>query len=293
MNNLFPRKKPIPVPKIIVIPEYLAKGRLKKSYTSTKLAFNVPWMGVVAMAFAKYPFFYNALWEYMHPLSDSLEFNKLCKKIVNISKRKAIELRPKSIIKNLEKIGYSNYEIKKIYEVNQVFTIGNMPYLIMATTARILLEKGELLNRSSYNKNKYNKISYNEAHLLLMEQHHADNSLKEVYKSIKFNLGLPFINTDYRAFARWPSYFITSWKYFLPALLSKEYEKKVLEIHNFVIKEVLSLPNPNKITSIKIITAAKKDNKLNEIKKVVNLFQWLLQGLVTNVAFMREQIKFK
>ena len=44
MNNLFPRKKPIPVPKIIVIPEYLAKGRLKKSYTSTKLAFNVPWM---------------------------------------------------------------------------------------------------------------------------------------------------------------------------------------------------------------------------------------------------------
>ena len=41
------------------------------------------------------------------------------------------------------------------------------------------------------------------------------------------------------------------------------------------------------------IFSKKKDNKLNEIKKVVNLFQWLLPGLVTNVAFMREQIKFK
>ena len=59
MNNLFPRKKPIPIPKIIITPEYLAKGRLKKSYTNTKVAFNVPWMGVVAMAFSNYHNFYN------------------------------------------------------------------------------------------------------------------------------------------------------------------------------------------------------------------------------------------
>ena len=51
------------------------------------------------------------------------------------------------------------------------------------------------------------------------------------------------------------------------------------------------LPNPNKINSVLVINAAKKDKKLNEIKKVVNLFQWLLPGLITNVAFMREQIK--
>ena len=82
-----------------------------------------------------------------------------------------------------------------------------------------------------------------------------------------------------------------TWKSFLPALLSKKYEEKVLEIHNFIIKESLLLPNPNKIKSIQILNAAKKDKKLNEIKKVVNLFQWLLPGLITNVAFMREQIK--
>ena len=40
-----------------------------------------------------------------------------------------------------------------------------------------------------------------------------------------------------------------------------------------------------------IINAAKKDKKIYEIKKVVQLFQWLLPGLITNVAFMKEQIK--
>ena len=81
-----------------------------------------------------------------------------------------------------------------------------------------------------------------------------------------------------------------TWKSFLPALLSTKYEAKVLEIHNFIIKEALLLPNPNKVKSTQIINAA-KDKKLNEIKKVVYLFQWLLPGLITNVAFMREQIK--
>ena len=36
---------------------------------------------------------------------------------------------------------------------------------------------------------------------------------------------------------------------------------------------------------------AERDEGFNEIKKVVNLFQWLLPGLIINVAFMKEQIK--
>ncbi len=176
-------------------------------------------------------------------------------------------------------------------EINQIFTTGNMPYLIMATIARIFfLGEGELLNTKSFKKNNRTSIKPDKNYLLLIEQHHANKSLKEIYKSIKSNLGLPFLNTDYRAFARWPSYFEMSWKSFLPTLKSKNYEEKVLEIHNFIIKEALLLPNPDKIKSIQIINAAKKDKKLNEITKIVHLFQWLLPGLITNVAFMREQI---
>ncbi len=290
MIYTFDRIKPLNIPKITVTPEYLAKGRLKREYNKTKLAFNVPWMGVVAMAFANYPNFYTTLWKLMLPLSKSKQFKDLCKDLVKISNRKSKELRPVSIIKSLNKLGYSNYEIKKIYKINQIFTKGNMPYLIMATTARILLEKGEILNRNKFIYNSYKGKVLDKDGLVLMEEHHADKNIQEVYKSIKANIGLPFINTDYRAFSRWPSYFLKSWSNFLPTLQSEEYEKKVLEIHNFIIKETLLLPNPNRISSEILINAANKDNKINEIIKVVKLFQWLLPGLVINVAYMREQI---
>ena len=180
------------------------------------------------------------------------------------------------MIKSLKKIGYNNYEIKKINEVNQIFTTGNMPYLIMATIARIFLGEGELLNNKSFKKNNRTSIKPDKNYLLLIEQHHANKSLKEIYKSIKSNLGLPFLNTDYRAFARWPSYFEMSWKSFLPTLKSKNYEEKVLEIHNFIIKEALLLPNPDKIKSIQIINAAKKDKKLNEITKSCTLISMVI-----------------
>jgi len=36
-----------------------------------------------------------------------------------------------------------------------------------------------------------------------MEHHHVDEPTVAVYEDIKAVLKLPFVNTDYRAFARW------------------------------------------------------------------------------------------
>jgi hypothetical protein len=40
-----------------------------------------------------------------------------------------------------------------------------------------------------------------------MEPHHAERQLQTLYDDLKSTIGLPFLNTDYRALARWPSYF--------------------------------------------------------------------------------------
>ena len=45
-------------------------------------------------------------------------------------------------------------EIKDILELNEIFSHGNMPYIIIATIARLLLEGNEISKKSSYNKFK-------------------------------------------------------------------------------------------------------------------------------------------
>ena len=55
------RLKPDPIPTIHPVPEHAADAGLTAVYERTKSGFNVPWMGVVAMAFAHYREFYKCL----------------------------------------------------------------------------------------------------------------------------------------------------------------------------------------------------------------------------------------
>jgi hypothetical protein len=64
-----PRLKPDPIPAIHPVPEYAATGDLAEVYERTKEGLRVPWMGVVAMAFAHYPRFYETLWSALNQVS--------------------------------------------------------------------------------------------------------------------------------------------------------------------------------------------------------------------------------
>ncbi len=46
------RLRPEPIPEIHALPEYRAKGELGARYADVKEVLQVPWMGVVTMAYA-------------------------------------------------------------------------------------------------------------------------------------------------------------------------------------------------------------------------------------------------
>ena len=62
------RLKPDPIPAIHPMPEYLATGQRAIWYEETKQVLQVPWMGVVTMAYSHYPTFFGELWQGLKPL---------------------------------------------------------------------------------------------------------------------------------------------------------------------------------------------------------------------------------
>ena len=76
----------------------------------------------------------------------------------------------------------------------------------------------------------------------LMEAHHADPTMASMYEDIRETLGLPFVNTDYRAFARWPSYFAPAWADLKGALTGPSYADAVEHVHRVAIDIVSGLP---------------------------------------------------
>jgi hypothetical protein len=289
MNPNLPRLKPNPIPKIAPIPEHLAEPALKEIYEDTKAALQVPWMGVVAMSFARYPRFYATLWGGFRELSASAEFLAACHELRQ--EAEATSLSASSILRKLYQLGYTEPEIAEIHAVIEVFSHGNMPYLLIATAARLLLESNEIGTSRSISKPVQSRHGPAAGgRLVLMEPHHTERQLRDLYEDLKSTLGLPFLNTDYRALARWPSYFDVAWRSLKPLIGTPAYDEAVERVHKKAVALVLALPNPTGLTSARLIAAADEDIAAKSVLDVVRLFQWLLPGLVVNVAYMREQI---
>ena len=290
--DILERFRPDPVPAIHPMPEYLASGQRAQWYEDTKQVLQVPWMGVVTMAYTHYPTFFGELWRGLRPLCQSRPFVEASIALRDFVESRTAELSPASLIEPLAGMGYAPREIDAIRQVNTVFSHGNQLYVLIASIARHLLEIGDMTGTRDAEPFDERHAPDTTIPFILMEYHHADAPTRTVYEDIKATLQLPFVNTDYRAFARWPSYFALAWSDLRGKVGTPEYEAICQTCHDRVAKLVAEeLPNPGNLTAEALRRAAEKDAGLAEVLQVCRLFQWLLPGLITNVAYFRHQLE--
>ena len=282
--------KPHPLPAIYPHWEYAAEDSLRASYEDYKTRFQVPWVGVVTMAYAHYQNFFNTWWDAMKPMVDHQVYVDIA-----LSLREQIEvsvqaLNPPPLTEKLTKLGYSSRELDEIIEMVDVISHGNFIQIPAVIAARVLLEGSELNGGTEIGPIAAPHKPSVTTPFVLIEPHHGLNDLKSVYENVKTTLGLPFVNTDYRCLSRWPSYFDMAWGDLRGHIGTADYESLALDNHNAMIEAAQSLPNPANITSAALQQATILDANLEDIRQTTRLFSWLIPGLVTNVAFFRAQL---
>jgi len=289
--NEFPRLKPDPIPAIHPVPEYAVEGERATWYAEMKTALQVPWMGVVTMAFAHYPNFFATLWEGLKPLVASGTFVGHCQARQAAVEAAVADLAPPPISGRLLDAGYGPREIEGIRAINAVFSHGNHPYAEIATIARMLLEGAEMTGDGDTAPYEGRHAPDAVVPFVLLEAHHAYPPTRAIYEDIKQVLGLPFVNTDYRAFARWPTYWAMAWGDLREVAGGDTHEGLCRDYHDRLVEGVTaSLPNPGKLTGAALREAAEADGGVEGVLAVVRLFQWLLPGLCVNVAYLRHQL---
>ncbi|MEX2239828.1 MAG: hypothetical protein WD775_03940 [Burkholderiales bacterium] len=286
------RLYPEPVPAIHPLPEYAATGRRKEQYEAMKQALQVPWMGVVTMAYAHYPTFFAVLWEGLDPLVRSSAYVGQAQALRRFVEDEAQALAPPPLGGPLRELGYAGRELDDIRGMIEIFSHGNFLYFIIATLTRLLLEGGEMRGTGGAPPCKERHAPQVQVPFVLMEAHHAEAPTRAVYADIMSTLRLPFVNTDYRALARWPSYFALAWADLKKVVHGTAHDAICEALHRRAAEAVARiLPNPGRLTTAVLRAAADKDATAAEVLQMCRLFQWLLPGLVTNVAFLRRQLE--
>jgi hypothetical protein len=288
------RFKPEPVPKVNPTPEYLVEGRRRAWYEDMKTSLQVPWMGVVTMAFSHYPKFFDTVWTGLKPVCTSTEFVACSARLREFIESRVPVLEPPSIRARLTALGYAPKELQNISNMIDVLTHGNFAYLPFVALCRALLEDTEFgEGREGGQEVSPHKGWHALEHagpFVLMEAHHGTPEVQTLYADIRQTLGLPFVNTDYRALCRWPSYFTPAWADLKPHIATATYAELTQAMHDQLFHEALNLPNPRGLTSAMVKQAAEQDAPAGEVLSVVRLFAWLLPGLMANVAFFRAQL---
>ncbi len=285
-----PRRPPATIPAIHPAPEHAVTGERAAHYADMKEVLQVPWMGVVTMAYAHYPGFFVELWRGLRPLCLSRPFVEGARELRAAAERAARDLAPPPIAGRLENMGYGEREIAGIRSAIEVFSHGNHLYALIATIVRFLLEGGAMGGESAAPEFAGRHAPDVAVPFVLMEAHHADAPTRARYDEIKAALGLPFVNTDYRALARWPSYFALAWGDLEPVVGTPAHEAGCEAYHGRALALAQTLPNPGGLAPAALKAAAERDAPLDEILDVCRLFQHLLPGLAVNVAFFREQL---
>jgi len=285
------RRRPDPFPKVEPIWEYQADDALSATYGDYKRAFQVPWVGVAALALARYHNFFDRWWRAMAAVVETRAYVEPALRLRSLVEDAVAGLNPPPIAGRLRDLGYSDRELDEIRGMIEVFSHGNFIQIPAFFAVTYLLEGGAFGGGpdagAPYGARHAPQTA---ARFVMMEPHHVAAETRAVYDDVMTRLKLPFVNSDYRALSRWPSYFATAWNDLKGHVDTRNYDDMTAMMHNALFEVVAGLPNPTGFGAGNAGAAADLDASAEQLLAVSRVFAYLIPGLVVNVAFFRHQL---
>jgi len=277
------------------VPEHRADAELTPVYRDLKATLAVPWVGVITQAVAYYrPFFLEA-WRQFQPSARSHYFESRCDDIRLTAWEEvagAFDIKPQC--DELARLGYSENELARIRDTLDIFDYGNPKYLVLATAIQQSLCRGRRLGggdaRGRRDAMPRTPIYQTGPIPVMVEEHHALDGLKRIYEDMKTTLRLPFVNSDYKAMARWPSYLEIAWDAVKPHIDTAPYDRIRQTVHERALAAAEGLPYEYFVDEARAVEVGLTQDQADELMRVISLFQWLLSGLIVNVTHFKHAL---
>lgn len=287
-------EKPKVIPPVRPVPEYQAKGELKEVYEDLKKELGVPWVGVITQALAYYEPFFKEAWRQLKPSVKTNLFENRCNQIrLESWNGVSAQLIDHNQAEILKERGYKDKEIEEIKELLDILDYGNPKYLVFATVVKDALLNGKMEGTPPSNPDDLfprPPVRSGDSSLLMVEEHHATSGLTDIYEDIKTTLNLPFVNSDYKAQGRWPSYLEVAWNELKPFIDTAEYNSLRNHINAMAYDLARNLPYSYTLDQELSFNLGMDVTEIDELIEVISLFQYLLSGLIINVSYFKASL---
>jgi hypothetical protein len=269
--------------KLKLVREREADGRSREIFEELKQALGIPFTPVIYQALAAYPEFLDLHWRAFAPLAATEQFFQLGSRLRGESyTRMHNYFQIADLCEPLNEMSFSPGAKHQLGDVIELFNYVN-PLLLVIVSAQLLGFEQPIGQGKDARSGRAEHPLFIDRPVLI-EEEPAPVPVKRIYQEMKRTFNLPVVNTDYRAFARWPDFLREYWNALRPIAQAPSYreqQRALCESSESMVKE---LEMPIDLGVEKLQQSGLADKDIESILRTTQIFQNILSGLVLNVA---------
>jgi hypothetical protein len=265
--------------KLKLVTEREAQGRTREIFDELKHSLGVPGIPVLHQAYAAFPEFLELHWRAFKPLLATERFFVLADRLRGEAYTRTHNYF--QIGDLCEPLSFSTGAKNQLQDVIELFNYKDAPILLVASTQ--LLAFDQAITQGNVVDSRVQHPEFKEKPIFVEEQVASPN-VKRIYEEIKRILGLPVLNKDYKAFARWPDFLSQYWLAMKPIFQSpayREQQRALCESSETMAKE-LALSIDFSFEALEQSGLGAK--QVEAIVRMTRIFQGVFSGLALNVA---------
>lgn len=272
-------------PKLVLLPEEEVSEAVRDCFDEITASLGFAVVNVIFRAFAKYPRFLRLQWDFLRPNALTQDFFD---KTDVIRRQAQVNIREHFTVADyraeLRMRGSSDTTVKEIKAVLDFFLYCDPFLLLMASALQSSLAGRPLPGKPWAHLLPLYTHPTRVQEMRLLELEEALPNMQTVYREIMKVSGLPFVPSDYRALGRWADYLERAWEEWKKKIPTPAYQREVKRLNELAVALALDLPFPLAIDAQTLKQAGFTPAQIADILATVDLFQWLLPSLITNVA---------
>lgn len=273
---------PLKKGKPVLIREHQASEHVQRIFQEIKETLGVPHVNVVFQAYAAHPRFLELHWQAARPMLQTQEFFKLAERLrAEAYTRMHNYFSIPDLCARMTDLTFSSGARNELTDVVELFNYNNAPLLLLMAAQMQAFDKA--VGRESETAQIAIHPVYKEKPVLV-EEENAPSPTRKVYDDIKRTLGVPVVNTDYRALARWPDFLRDYWALLKTLVQSPLYNDSCRALRISADSLTHELPRRFELSVAQLQDAGLEDEDVEAAVRLTECFLKILSGLVLNVA---------
>lgn len=259
-----------------------AQGRTAEIYEDIKSTLGVPLVNVMYQAWAAYPAFLDLHWRAVKPALESQQFYRLGDRLrADAYTRTHNYFSIPDLCHQVEDLRFSTGAREELAEAVELFHYSDALLMLIVCAQ---LQAFDTHSTRPWEAAAPALRPVFERRPVLIEEEMAPGPVKKIYEDIKRTNGCPFINTEYRALARWPDFLSAYWQLLKPMMQAPMYAECRYAMRETAWSLAREVRFASDVSVSQLSDAGMEDEDVAALVRITEMFVKNFSGLLLNIA---------